>query len=92
MAQLSPRELDVLLRVAQWHGRLVHADLTDDEACAAYDADVVVVQRLAAYGLLSRPLVAPYHGGPGSYRACLAPVTPRGLDVLRQVAEGRSPC
>lgn len=92
MAQLSPQELAVLLRVAQWQGRLVHADLTDAEACAAYDADVAVVQRLAAYGLLARPLLAPYHGGRGSYRACLAPVTPRGLEVLRQVAQGVSPC
>ena len=91
MAQLSARELELLLRVAQRHGRLVHADLTNDEACAAYDEDVAVVQRLAAYGLLARPLLAPYHGGRGSYRACLAPVTPRGFDVLRQVAQGVAP-
>lgn len=83
MAQLSPTDLDVLLRLARTHGRLVHPDPADDAACVAYDHGVAIVRRLAKCGLVARPLIALHHGGRGEYRACLAPVLPRGHEALR---------
>ena len=83
---LSSQELAVLLRLAQWNGRLVHPSATDDDACAQYDADVEIVRQLASYGLVSRPLTAPNHDGRGEYRACLAPLSDRGREALRTAA------
>lgn len=86
MAQLSSQEVSLLLRLAQWNGRLVHQNTTDEATCAQYDADVDTVRSLAIYGLVAQPLTAPNHDGHGRYRACLAPLTERGREVLRTVA------
>jgi hypothetical protein len=80
---LPPSQRALLARLAADDGPLVHPNVGDAAAAAAFDALVAVLVALHALGYVTRLRLMPNAGGHGQFRLASTMLTDRGREALR---------